>query len=720
MKQVAQRMRDGQMRVLDVPSPELSETDVLVRSMASLVSAGTERAKVTVAREGLIGKARRRPDQLRQVIDKARSDGLSETIAAVRSRLDALAPLGYCIAGRVERVGPLVRDIVVGDLVACGGDASAHAEILAVPSNVAVRVPDGVRPQAAAFTTLGAIALHGFRQADSRIGDRVAVVGMGLVGQLTARIAHAAGCEVLGIDFDPWKLELARAAGSIDLARVRTEVRSDVFGGFDAVLVTAAAPSSSDPVSIASQLARDRGRIVIVGDVRLDLDRRHLYEHELELRLARSYGPGRYDREYEERGLDYPIGYVRWTERRNMAAFLAMLERNEVTVDDLITHTFPVDRAIEAFDLLADTSRRSLALVIEYPRESESPVPERRKVDQTQRRAFNPGFAVGFVGAGSFAQRHLIPLARQHGLTLDLVATSSGLSAASAAEQFEFARGACTPDELITDERLNAVVVATRHDRHAALAIAALRAGKAVLVEKPLCLNETELEEIAAEAARDDAPPLMVGFNRRHAPQVAALREALPPGSPAHALIRVNAGALPAEHWLNDPREGGGRLLGEGCHFFDLLTFLVGSKPVAVSTQARHRHNEPLQSAQDFVASVRFADGSLGTVVYMTGGSGKLGKELIEVHRAGRSGRIDDFADLTLWVDGRPRSTRSRSRDKGHSAEMALFASVTRGEAEVPGLASYIDSMRLTIGALRSLESGKEHALRDSAESSGA
>ena len=704
MKQVAQRMRDGRMAVLDVPVPECAPTEVLVRTEASLVSAGTERAKVTVARESLIGKARRRPDQLRQVIDKAKTDGLSETIAAVRARLDALAPLGYCATGQVEYVGPLVRDIAPGDLVACGGDGAAHAELLAVGGNLAVRVPPGVPARDAAFTTLGSIALHGFRQGDARLGERVAVVGMGLVGQLTARIARAAGCEVLGVDLDDWKLDVARAAGALDRARRRDAIQDDDRGSWDVVLVTAATPSSSDPVELASQLARDRGRVVVVGDVKLDLDRRHFYEHELELRLARSYGPGRYDREYEERGLDYPLGYVRWTERRNMGAFLAMLARGEVRVDDLVTHAFPIERAVEAFDLLASGEQRSLALILDYPPRPAEPA--RAAPLERVGRAFRPGRQVAFAGAGSFAQRVLIPQARRAGLELDRVATSTGLSAASAAERFGFARGACTTEELLADEAISGLVVATRHDRHASLVLEGLAAGKAVLVEKPLCLDRTELDQIAVAASRPEAGPLMVGFNRRHAPLVERAQAFLAADSPAHVTIRVNAGPLPAGHWLNDPAEGGGRLLGEGCHFFDLLVHLARSRPTSVFAQALGRSDEPLQSVQDFSAVVGFADGSLGTVTYTTTGSPRLGKELVEVHRGGRSIRIDDFASLTEWDRGNAQTTKSRARDKGHEAEVELFAAVVRGERPAPGLDGYLVSTDLTLAALESLQSG--------------
>jgi predicted dehydrogenase/threonine dehydrogenase-like Zn-dependent dehydrogenase len=708
MKQLAQRLKDGELRVVDVPIPALDDRQVLVRTEASLVSAGTERAKVEVGRESLLGKARRRPDQVRQVLDKARTDGLRATIDAVRNRLEALSPLGYCAAGRVERVGRSVRDVRPGDLVACGGEDAGHAEVLAVPGTLCVSVPEGVDPKAAAFTTLGSIALHGFRQADLRLGERVAVVGLGLVGQLTTRIAHAAGCEVLGIDLEEWRLAVAEEAGALHLARQRSDVRSDDLSRWDAVIVTAAAPGSADPASLATDLAIERGKLVIVGDVKLDLDRRRLYAKELEVRLARSYGPGRYDEEYEERGLDYPIEYVRWTERRNMAEFLRLLAERRIGVVDLVTHTFPIEEADRALDTITEPSLRALAVLIEYP--SAPSTEERAETGpRPTPRPFSPGPGVGFIGAGSFARRELIPLAKKHGLSLECVATASGLSAASAAEQFEFRGGASSVEELLTDENVAGVVIATRHDLHCPLTLAALRAGKAVLVEKPLCLTEAELEELRLELEDEDTPPLMVGFNRRHAPFVRILVEHLSGASgPTNVLIRVNAGVLPPDHWLNDPNVGGGRLLGEACHFIDLISQLADSTPVAVTTSARRRADAPLQSVQDFSVSISFADGSLGTLLYGTSGASAVGKELVEAHRGDRSARIDDFRSLHTWGAGRPRRHRARARDKGHSEEVRAFAGIVRGEAPPPATTSYLTSTSLTLAALRSLESGRE------------
>jgi predicted dehydrogenase/threonine dehydrogenase-like Zn-dependent dehydrogenase len=705
VKQIAQKFKDGRIRVVDVPPPELDEWKVLVRTRASLVSAGTERAKVEVGRESLLGKARHRPDQVRQVVEKVRADGVGAAVDAVRNRLEALSPLGYCAAGTVVSVGARVRGLSPGDVVACGGDAAAHAELLAVPGNLCVSVPAHVPVRDAAFTTLGSIALHGFRQADARLGDRVAVVGLGLVGQLTARIARAAGCEVLGVDLDDWRIEHAERAGVLDVGVRRDRVFRDELGSCDVVIVTAAAAGSNDPVSLATDLARERGTIVVVGDVLLHLDRRRLYEKELELRLARSYGPGRYDDEYEERGLDYPLPYVRWTERRNMGEFVRLLADERIAVADLVTHSVPIEEADRAFEVLTDPRERAFAVVIDYAAVDEAPEP----AAAVTHRPFSTGNRVGFIGAGGFAQRLLIPLARRHQLVLDRVATESGLSARSAADRFEFARGACSVDELLADPALAGVFIATRHDRHAELTRAALAAGKAVFVEKPLCVTEEELNALRRTLLTEGAPPLMVGFNRRFAPATVAVRKHLAAAAgPTNVLVRVNTKWLAADAWPNDPDVGGGRLIGEGCHFLDLIADIVGAPPVAVLAQGRAGPGEPIQTAQDFSVSVRFGDGSLGMLLYSTAGAAGVGKELVEVHRGERSARIDDFRSVRVWGGRLGRTRSGHKQDKGHDEEVARFARVLRGEEDAPPAESYLISAALTLAAVQSLQSGCE------------
>ena len=502
---MTQRIRDGHIEVVDVPTPELTPDTVLVDVRASLLSTGTERAKVETARKSLIGKARARPDQVRQVVEKARRDGIRDTVETVRLRLGQPAPLGYSSAGVVASVGLRVRDFVPGDRVACGGaDHAVHAEVNRVPGNLCVRLPHGVSFEAGAFGTVGAISLHGVRQAEVSIGEEVAVIGLGLVGQLAAQILRAAGCRVLGVDLSEELVRKAVDIGAVDIGRLREAV-PDEAGSCDAVVITAATPSS-DPIELAARLCRDRGRIVIVGDVGLQVPRAVFYEKELDLRLSRSYGPGRYDREYEERGLDYPIGYVRWTERRNMEAFLELLAAGRIDVTPLVSERVPLERAAEAYERIVSADRSPLGIVLTSEPSMVEPIRPRLATAAP----LSSTDAVGVIGAGSFARRILIPALRDAGFTLGAVASASGLSAGAAAERFDFRRAA-TAAEVIEDPSLGAVVVATRHSSHADLATRALRAGKAVFVEKPPALTEDSLAELVR--ARDETGlPLAVGL----------------------------------------------------------------------------------------------------------------------------------------------------------------------------------------------------------------
>ena len=703
MKQVAQRLRDGRIEVLDVPLPELRPEGILVDVRASLVSAGTERKKVETGRRTLVGKARARPDQVRRVVDMARRDGVSKTVRAVRFRLDQPAPLGYAAAGVVVAAGSRVRDLAPGDRVACAGaDHAVHAEIDYVPANLAVPIPDGVDFGHAAFTTLGAIALHGVRQADVRLGERVAVIGLGLVGQLAGQIVRASGCRVVGIDLSEDLVDRALSLGAADTAYVRERLDGELpadASDCDAVLITAAT-TSSDPVRLAPALSRDRGRVVVVGDIGMEIPRDAYYEKELDVRTSRSYGPGRYDAEYEERGLDYPIGYVRWTERRNMRAFLELVASGKVEVERLVAERVRVDDAPSAYERLVSAPSSPLGIVIEYEPGPE-PTPER----PAPAAPVEPAGAVdhvGLVGAGGFAGSVLIPALRDAGFVLEAAASASGLSARGVADMFGFRRCG-TPEEVIADPSVGLVAVATRHDSHASLAVRALRAGKAVFVEKPPALTERELDDV--RLARDESRrPLAVGFNRRHAPLAQALRRFVTETRrPVELLYRVNAGPLEPDHWLNDLDEGGGRLLGEGCHFVDFACWVVGSLPEHVSCAIRPEPGVPLASAQSFTLTLDFADGSLASVVYAASGSTALGKEYVEAHSGGRSAVLDDFRSLELLAGRRRRRFGRRSQDKGHARQMAELRRILAGDA-VPSAPDPLDTMGVTLAALRSGE----------------
>jgi polar amino acid transport system substrate-binding protein len=693
VKQITQRLRDGKISVIEIPAPVVTPDGVLVDVRASLLSAGTERAKVQTGKQSLLGKARSRPDQVKQVIEKAQRDGLRDTVRAVRSRLEQPSPLGYSCAGVVLAVGDRVSDVVPGDRVACGGaDYAVHADVVHVPGNLCVPLRDELDFDQGAFGTVGSIALHGVRQADSRLGERVGVIGLGLVGQLAGQILRAAGCTVVGIDLSPELVARATRDGAADVAFTRADLGDRdlpaAAAGCDAVVITAAA-DSTDPVELAARLCRDRGRVVIVGDVPMQLPRATYYGKELDLRLSRSYGPGRYDREYEERGLDYPIGYVRWTERRNIAAFLNLVADGRVSTESLVTARIDVDDAEQAYERLVSEQESPLGIVIRY-----DPTPERepsRTVAPAPRKT--AGTRVGVIGAGSFAQSTLIPGLSAAGFELTSIASATGRSAHAAQAQFGFDR-LDGVEELVDADDLDVIAIASRHATHAELAARALRAGKAVFVEKPPGLTMEELDDLR-RARAETGLPLLVGFNRRHAPLAIELRQRIrKPGLPFELLFRVNAGALPADHWLNDPDDGGGRLRGEGCHFIDFACWFAGELPTRVTAAMRAAPGQTLAAAQSFSVALDFGDGSLATVFYSAEGGRELQKEYVEAHSAGQSAALDDF-----------------KRDKGHKAQFAhLFEVVTgRTAQEQP---DPLDSMAVTLAALRSAETGTAVAIR--------
>jgi predicted dehydrogenase len=713
VRQVAQRPRDGGVVVVDAPTPVLRPGWVLVANRFSLISAGTERAKLDMGEKNLVQKARARPDLVRKVVDKARVEGVRAAADTVREKLGALAPLGYSSAGVVVRIGQSVEGLVPGDEVACAGAGYAnHAELVACPRNLVAKVPQGVGLDAACYATVGAIALHGVRQSEAAVGERVGVIGLGLVGQLALRILQAAGCEAVGIDPDPNAVERARSAGVLAFARGAPGLEEAVLEatdglGLDSVLVCAAA-RSSDPVELACHLARDRGRIVVVGDVPVEANRALMYEKELELRLSRSYGPGRYDRDYEERGRDLPAGYVRWTEQRNLQSFLGLIASGKLDPSPLTTHRFPVEDAQAAYAALSgDADERPFGILLEYPGVELPAEPAPRIAPP--RRDRPERVRVGLIGAGSFARGTLLPALRAGGAELAAVTTGGGLSAADVGARFGFERAAGSAEEILADESIDAVVVATRHAEHAALVAAALRCGKAVFCEKPLALHRHELGEL--EAAVHDGSVLMVGFNRRFAPLTERLLGELGAAGGRALSARVNAGPLPADHWLHDVEEGGGRLLGEGCHFVDLLCHLAGAPPVSVHAVATPVHERPLETSDDVGATLRFADGSVATLLYSGSGDPRLPKERVEAFGGGLAAVLDDFRRLELYRGGR-RTVVKGAQDKGHRAQVARFLEAVGGRAAAPPVDSYLDSTRATLALAESLRTGLPVDLR--------
>ena len=696
MQQVTQRLRDGKIEVMEVPPPAVAPEGVLVDVRASLLSVGTERSTVEAARRGLIGKARARPEQARQVLEKARRDGMKATLDAVRTRLDQPSPLGYSSAGVVLATGALVSDLRPGDRVACAGSGYAvHAELNYVPANLCARLPDTVSFESGAFGTVGSIALHGVRQAEVQIGERVAVIGLGLVGQLACRLLTAAGCEVVGIDVVPELVQRALSSG-VEHAYRRADLdpKQLPLGARDCdAVIIAAATGSDDPVTLAGTLARDRARVVIIGDVGMDLPRPSYYGKELDLRLSRSYGPGRYDVAYEERGLDYPIGYVRWTERRNLMAFVSLIGDGRLSVEDLITARIPIEEAPAAYDQLVGAASTPLGLVLTYP-SSPLPAPEREVTADRPSRPAVPLPSVGVIGAGSFSQRVVIPGLREAGFALSMVASASGLTASGAAERFGFARAA-TPDEILAAPDLDLVCVASRHGSHAEYAAQALERDRAVFVEKPPALSWEQLERLRGVSR---GRILHVGFNRRFAPLAVAMREHVVfAEQPVELLYRVAAGRLPKDHWLNDPIDGGGRLLGEGCHFVDFACWFMGGLPTAVSASVP-RSSHQLALAQRFTVTLVFENGSIATILYGSESAADVGKELVEAHSAGHSALLDDYRRLELKGAGRGRSLRDRHQDKGHRAQFVALRGAFEGK-KVEG-PSPLDTMAVTLQAL--------------------
>jgi predicted dehydrogenase/threonine dehydrogenase-like Zn-dependent dehydrogenase len=717
MKQIVQNEKTGQTQLVDVPCQRSEKSRVLVRTVASLVSAGTERMVVEFAQKNLIEKARARPDLVRQVLDKVQREGLLNTLELVRNRLDQALALGYSSAGTVIAVGEDVQDFQIGDQVACaGGGYAVHAEVVSVPCNLVAHMPDVVDFESAAFTTLGAIALHGVRLADVKLGENIAVVGLGLVGLLTVQLAKVAGCRVLGLDLNPARVELAQQLG-VDLTLVggrrSTVDDQDVLQaahaftqghGLDAVLITAAT-SGNEPIELAGTIARDRGRVVAVGAVGLTIPRKLYYGKELSFRISRSYGPGRYDPEYEEKGHDYPIGYVRWTENRNMQAFLQLLAEGKVNVHPLITHRFPIEEAPKAYDLITGkTGEPFLGVLITYPEQPGlshkimlDKVQGSQKSQRDQSSATPTVFSgpslplrIGLLGAGNFAIATLLPAMKKiSGIEFIGVCTATGLSARHVGDKFGFRYCTTNENEIFGDPNINTVVIATRHHLHACQVIAALEAGKHVFVEKPLCLNESELcaiSQIYASRLTPHAsrPLFMVGFNRRFAPMAQQLKAFLADvHEPLVMHYRVNAGYIPPDHWVHDPDQGGGRIIGEACHFVDILTFLAGALPVQVHAWALP--NKGRYRDDNVVIILEFADGSLGTITYTANGDKSFPKERVEVFGSGVVAVLDDFRRLELVHNGHRKVVKSRLRqDKGHWGEWEAFVAALRNGALPP------------------------------------
>lgn len=699
-------MGTGATEVADVPSPGATAGHLLIRTTRSLISSGTERMLVDFGKGNMLDKARQQPDKVRMVLEKARTDGVMPTLAAVRNKLDQPLAMGYCNVGMVVEVGAGVTGFALGDRVASNGP---HAELVRVPVNLAARIPETVSDDAAAFTVIAAIGLQGIRLVQPTLGEVVVVTGLGLIGLLTVQLLRAHGCRVLGIDLDRAKLDAARAFGAetVDLSAGEDPVAAaTVFSrgrGVDAVIVTAAT-KSNEPMHQAALMCRKRGRIVLVGVTGLELSRADFYEKELSFQVSCSYGPGRYDPSYEEKGQDYPVGFVRWTEQRNFEAVLDMLADGRLDVTPLLSHRFALADAEQAYALVGG-GQQSLGVLLDYPLASEAAAPSLRRrtvTFQEEHRAPIQGdrAAVAFVGAGNYATSVLIPAFKATGARLVSVATSSGKSGVHAGRKYGFGETTTDTASLFTNEMVDAIVVTTRHDTHARFVLDALAARKHVFVEKPLCLTVDELEGIAAAYAKADGALLMVGFNRRFAPQVQKIKSLLGGISvPKSFVMTVNAGAIPAEHWTQDRRAGGGRILGEGCHFIDLLRFLAGAPIVTHSGTALLA-----QTGDTVTMQLGFADGSIGTIHYFANGSKSFPKERLEVFAQGRVLQLDNFRKLRGFGWPGFGTMNLWQQDKGQKACAAAFvrALEERGPSPIP-FEEILEVSRVTIELSASL-----------------
>jgi len=714
MHQVIQNIHNGRLSVINVPEPITKAGHVLIADVFSVISAGTEKMAMELAKKSLLGKAMERPDQVRRVLEKWRNEGFFNTLAQVREKLDEPMTMGYSSLGVALACGAGVQEFKPGDRVASNGP---HAGVVCVPKHLCAHVPDSVPFDHAAFTVLGAIALQGVRLAKLELGDTAFVIGLGLIGQLTLALLKAQGCHVIGTDLDSSKCELALRMGA-NYASPEMKVEG-VMGltrglGADAVLITAST-KSDEPVEVAGETVRKKGRVVAVGAVGLNLPRRPYYFKEAEFVVSCSYGPGRYDPEYEERGHDYPPAYVRWTEQRNMQAVLDLMALKRLDPSPLISHHFKIEDAEAAYDLIEKGKEPYLGILLEYPGVSE--LPPSRRIEIKQGLPVSPGeIGVSVLGAGDFARMTLLPTLNKVGkFQLRIICSAGGVSAVHSGEKFGFQVATSDEDEVFNDHETNAIFIITRHDQHARQVINALKAGKHVFVEKPLCITEPQLKEIISTYNEINEKNqinhrnqiLMVGFNRRFAPAAKIVSDFFSTvNQPITVSIRFNAGEIPLEHWTQDEMVGGGRIIGEACHAIDLATYLTGSLPVRVFAESIGGPSSPKITDDQCFITIRHANGSVSSMAYLAGGDKTFPKERVEVIGGGRIAVIEDFREVTLCSEGRIKKTRISGRDKGHREEVEAFAkSLSNGK---PSPIPWEDLKRVALASILAVRSLRE------------
>ena len=717
MKQLLQNMKDGQAVVVEMPVPGIKAGFALVRTAASLVSAGTERMVVEFAEKGLVGKAQSRPDLVKQVLDKAKREGVLTTLEAAFNRLEQPMALGYSSAGTIIELGQGMDGFHVGQRVACaGGGYAVHAEYALVPKNLLTPLPENIDFASAAFTTLGAIAMQGFRLSEAKLGESIAVIGLGLLGLLTVQICKAAGCQVFGVDLDLNRIQLAKAYGVDAVQRDDAEAAAQSFTqgvGFDHILICADT-TSNDPVWLAGQIARDSATVVAVGAVGMNIPRRVYYQKELNFIVSRSYGPGRYDSDYEEGGQDYPQSYVRWTEGRNMASIVQLMADGQIDVEKMITHRYPIADAVKAYALITGKLEETfLGVVLEYPQDQMKP--DSRKIDLEEADLSTPqtNLRLGVLGAGNYAKAVFLPIVRKSKqVKLDTIVSASGMSAASAGRQFGFKHASSTEGDVLDNDEIDVIAILNRHQHHAEQASYCLDQGKHVYCEKPLAITDEELAKVAEAMKANAQAKLTIGFNRRFAPMAVKMKAFFNERDPMHVHYRVNAGALPDQHWLHDPQQGGGRIIGEGCHFIDFVCFMINDIPVSVQVMALPGSN--MHQNDNVTMVFEFPNGSIGVVEYLSNGPKTFPKEMVEVFQQGKAARLDDFRTLSLATHSNRKTTRANLRqDKGHKASwMAFVENIGKGQVSIP-YRQLVGVTKASFAAVESLRSGEKVAIAD-------
>jgi polar amino acid transport system substrate-binding protein len=718
MKLIGQKLKNGEIKIIEAPIPKIKDGEILVKCHYSIISTGTESSTLKTARKGYIGKAKERPQQAKMVIDTLKSQGPVQTYRAVMKKLDAYSTLGYSCSGKIMEIGNNAGHFKIGDWVACGGNTAFHSEYIAVPKNLCVKIGSKIDLKQAAYNTLGAIALQGVRQADLRVGENCAVIGLGLIGQITASILNASGVRTIGVDTNKNMVNIAKS-NCLDLGIMRNspgiiEACMNFTDGLgcDAIIITAAS-NSLDPINFAGAISKKRGKVIIVGAVPTGFDREpHYYKKELQVKMSCSYGPGRYDPFYEEKGMDYPAEYVRWTENRNMQAFQRLITERKIDLGYLTTHQYKFDSAANAYQMILENKETHLGILLEYE-QNENDVGQSKKIlikkNKRKKLSAQKKVGIGFIGAGSYAMNHLIPNLQNHKNIHTIgVMTASGHSGISVAERVGFEYATTDENELISDKQIDAVFIATRHDTHFKYVIKALKNGKHVFVEKPLCLNYTQLDQIVEQlnhnSKNQKITNLMVGYNRRFSP-AAKFIKGLKLSSPISVTYRINAGYIPGESWIQDKEIGGGRIIGEVCHFVDFITYMTDSKVKKVYALSM----KDVNNTNDTVSiTLGYENGSIGTINYFANGDKALPKELIEIYCNGWTLSINDFKDIVLYRDGKTIRKKALVQNKGQQGEMERFISkIIDPSQETIDINDIVNTSLVTFSIEKSLRNGK-------------